>query len=115
DTIADSDAQGPAGPPFPDDHADDGRGDTGHLQKVGGDKLSLAALLGADAGIGARGVDQADDRQAELGSDPHLDECLAVCIRMGTTVEALRPLLGGVSLLMADEHDPEVAEPREAG
>ena len=34
-----------------------------HLEQVAGDGLALAALLGADPGIGARRVDQRDDRQ----------------------------------------------------
>ena len=50
DAVADADAQGAAGPPFPDDHADDRRLQPRHLQQVRGDELGLAAFLGADAG-----------------------------------------------------------------
>ena len=37
--IADPDPQCPAGPPFPDHHADDRRRQTGHLSQVVGDTV----------------------------------------------------------------------------
>ena len=54
----------------------------GHLQQAGGDELGLAALLGADARIAPGRVDQADDRQLELGGQLHLVERLAIPLRM---------------------------------
>ena len=78
-------------------------------------ELGLAALLGADAGIGARRVDQADDRQAELRGQLHLVERLAVALGMGAAEEALVALLERAALLVADEHHLEVVEPGEAG
>src|SRR5262249_53988529 len=50
DTVADADTQGAPRAALPNDHTDDGRLETGHLQQVGGDKRRLATLLGADAG-----------------------------------------------------------------
>ena len=49
-----------------------------------GDHLGLAALLGADARIGAGRVDEADDRQAVLGGQLHLGQRLAIALGMGT-------------------------------
>ena len=115
DAVADADAQSTAGAPLPDHHADDRRRQARHLQQAGGDELRLAAFLGADAGVGAGRVDQADDRQAELGRQAHLVQRLAIALRMSAAVEALGALLQRVPLLMADQHDAEIAQPGEAG
>ena len=105
----------PPEPPSPITTQIDRRRQPRHLQHVGGDELGLAALLGADAGIGAGRVDQADDRQTKLGRQLHLLERLAIALGMGAAVEALAAFLERVALLMADEHDAIIAEPGEAG
>ena len=76
----------PSAPPraaFADHDADDRRGQPRHLEHRVGDHLGLAALLGADARIGARRVDQADDRHVELGGQLHLGHGLAIALGMG--------------------------------
>src|SRR5262249_33234953 len=113
--VADADAQRPAGAPLADHDAHDGRLQPRHLHEVVGDQLRLPALLRADARVGAPRVDQADDRQPELGRHAHAAQRLAVALRVGAAVEALAALLGGPALLVPQEHDAVIAQPGEAG
>src|ERR1019366_2740020 len=115
DAVADADAERSAGASFADDDADDRGLDARHLKQVGRDELSLAALLGADAWIGAFGIDQADDRQLELGGQLHLVESLAIALWMSAAVHALILLLGGAPFLLANQHDAMIADACEAG
>ena len=55
-------------------------------------------------GAGAGRVDERDDRQAELGRQPHLQECLPIAFRVGTAEIAGRALGQVLALLVADEH-----------
>ena len=64
DPVAQADPQGPAGAPLADHEADDRGVDPAHRHQGLGDGQGLAALLGGDPGVGARGVDEGDDRQA---------------------------------------------------
>ena len=57
----------------------------------------------------------ADDRQAELLRQPHLHERLAIAFGMRTAEIAFLALGQVFPLLMADEHDLDVVEVREAG
>src|SRR5262249_22125449 len=115
DAVADADAERAAGAPFPDNNADNRRRQAGHLEQIDRDELSLAALLGADARIRPRRVDQADDRQAELRSETHLVERFAIALGMSATVQALVTFLEGMPLLVADEQDAMIAEAGGAG
>src|SRR5262245_60261655 len=115
DPVADADAERPAGAAFPDDDANYRRGQPRHLQNAGRDELGLPALLGADTRVSPWRVDQADDRQAKLGGEPHLLHRLAIPFRVCAAVEALAPLFQRVPLLMADDQDAGVTEPGEAG
>ena len=72
------------------------------------------ALLGAEPGIGARRVDQRDDRRAELGGQLHQPERLAVALGMRHAEVALEVLLGVAALLVPDDHHRDAAEPRPA-
>ena len=108
--VADADAQRAAGAPLADHHADDRGADLAHLHQVLGDDRRLAALLGRDARIGARGVDERDDRQAELGGEPHLQQGLAIALGVGAAEVAGGPLGQVLALLVADEHDLQVVE-----
>ena len=86
-----------------------------HLVHVLGDDLRLAAFLGADARIGAGRVDQADDRQAVLRGQLHLEDRLAVALGMGTAEVAGAPFFVGAALLMADDQHLVLIELGEAG
>src|SRR5512139_3269499 len=65
-SVADADRQRTARAPLADDGANDRRLQLGHHVEVARDRLGLAALLGADARVSARGVDQGNDGQTEL-------------------------------------------------
>ncbi len=61
-------------------------------------------------GIGPGRVDERDDRQAELGGQPHLHQRLAIAFGMGAAEVAGLALRQVLPLLMADEHDLDVVE-----
>ena len=75
----------------------------------------LAAFLGRDSGVGARRVDERDDRQAEFLRQPHFHERLAIALGMSTAEVAFLALGQVFPLLMADEHDLDVVQVGEAG
>ena len=104
-----------AGAPLADDDADDRRVELAHLHQVLGDDRRLPALLGLDAGVSAGGVDEADDRQPELGREPHLQQGLAIALRVGAAEVAGGPLGEVLALLVADEHHLLLAEVAQAG
>src|SRR5262245_20350261 len=98
----------------PDDHRD-----VGHAELEAGlgrarDRFRLAALLGADARIGALGVDQRQNRDAETVSHLHQSNRLAIALRPRHAEIVLEPLLGGRALLVADDADALAAEAAEA-
>ena len=79
-----------------------------------GDRLGLAALLGALAGVGAGGVDEGDDRQAEAVGEVHQPDRLAVALGAGHAEVARDARAGVVALLVADHHHGAVVEAGEA-
>ena len=100
---------------FADADDDHGHGEARHLAEVAGDGFGLAALLGVDAGIGAGGVEEGDDRAAELAGDLHGAEGLAIALGLGHAEVAEELLFGVAALLLADEHDGAAFELRHAG
>ena len=62
DPVGDAERERAARAALADDHGDDGRRQRRHLEDVARHRLGLAALLGAEAGVGARRVDERDDR-----------------------------------------------------
>ena len=71
-------ASAPPEPPSPTITATLGTpSDRRHVGRAG-DRLGLAALLGVDAGKGAGGVDQRNDRQAEAVGEFHQPRRLAI-------------------------------------
>ena len=94
-----------------DHHRDARRRQRRHLQDVAGQRLGLAPLLRAQAGIGARRVDQGDDRALELGGQLHQPERLPVALRVGHAEVALEVFLGVAALLVADHHDRHAGQP----
>ena len=83
--------------------------------RFSGDGLGLAALLGADARVGARRVDEGDDRAAEALGQLHQAQRLAVALGARHAEVALHVLLGGAPLLVADHEHRLAVEAGEAG
>ena len=104
-------ASAPPGAALADHHRDGGRRQHRHLEDVPGQRLRLTALLGAEAGIGARRVDERDDRGAELGGELHEAERLPVALRVRHPEVALEILLGVPALLVTDHHHRHTGEP----
>ena len=102
DPIAHADAQGAARSAFANHHADDRRLQPGHLEHALGDHERLAAFLGADARVGARRIDERDDRQPVFGGHPHLRHRFAVTLGLRTAEIAGRPLLDRSPFLLSD-------------
>src|SRR5437899_2385526 len=114
DPIAHPDRERAPATALPRDDGDDGRTEGGHLAEVPCDRLRLAPLLGADAGVRAGRVDEAEDRLAELLGELHEAERLAIALGV-RHAEVARDLLTRVApLLVADDDDPLSLEPRQA-
>ncbi|GJE72516.1 hypothetical protein CHKEEEPN_4073 [Methylorubrum podarium] len=97
----------------------DDDGDVRHAEREAGfrgagDGFGLAALLGLDAGEGAGGVDEGEDRQAEAVGGLHQPHRLAVALGPGHAEIVPQPRLGGRALLLADHADRAAAEAPEA-
>ena len=88
-----------------------GRRECGHLQNAAGQGFRLPPLLRAESWIGARRVDEGDDRSAELGSQLHEAERLAVSLRVRHAEIALEILLGVPPLLVPDHHHRDAGQP----
>ena len=90
-------------PPSPQTMTMIGTSSMHHLAQVDGDRLGDAALLGLDARVRRRRVDEHDDRPAELLGQLHHAQRLAVALgpRVAEVAEDL--LLGVAALLVADD------------
>ena len=75
----------------------------------------MTALLGADARVGPRRVDEGDDRQLQLLRELHLLERLAVALWMSAAEVAGEAVLYGLTLTVADEQEAGFAHGGEAG
>src|SRR5690606_28545691 len=80
-----------------------------------GDHLCLAALLGADAWIRAWRIDEAKHRHLILGRHAHLQDRLAVTLRMRAAIKTLLAFLERLAFLMADDHHFVFVQLGEAG
>ena len=105
DAVADADSQGAARAALADHDADDRRAEPRHFQHRLGDDLGLAAFLGADAGIRAAGVDQANDGHVELGRQMHGSHRLAIALGVGVAVVAEVPFLERLAFLVSDDEN----------
>ena len=112
--VADGDRERAARAAFADDGDDDRHAQPRHLVEVAADRLGLAALLGADAGIGAGRVDEREERQAELLGELHQPQRLAIALGPRHAEVAVDLLLGVAALLVADHHARDAVEAREA-
>jgi len=115
DAVADGDAQRAAAAAFPVDDDDDRRVERGHLAQVERDGLGDATLLGLDARVGGRRVDEREDRPAELLGQLHRPQRLPVALRPGVAEIAVDLLLRvAAPLVMADDQHGLVLVAREA-
>jgi hypothetical protein len=80
-----------------------------------GDRTALAVLLGRDARVCPRGVDQAEDREAVAVGDLHRAHRFSVALGEGHPELPFRPLLDVATLLLADEDDGAPVEAAEPG
>jgi hypothetical protein len=112
---AHGDPQRTAGAALADDDADHRHAEAAHLAQVDRDALGLPALLGTDAGIGARRVDERDDRQLPLLGQPHLLHRLAVALRVRAAEVAGEAVLDRLPLAMADQQEAFAAHRRQPG
>ena len=78
--VGHADGQRAARAALADDGGDDRHLELRHLEDVAADGFGLAALLGADAGIGAGRVDEGEHRQPELLGQLHQAQRLAVAL-----------------------------------
>jgi hypothetical protein len=67
--------------------------------------FGLPAFLGADAGIGAGGVDQGDDREGQTSRPVSCSAGPCDTLRGGQAERTADLFLGIAALVMADEHD----------
>ena len=78
--IGSGDGDGAARSALADDHADHRHPERQAAIRGTGDRLGLAALFGADAGIGAGRIDQRQHRQSEFVGQIHQPDRLAIAL-----------------------------------
>src|SRR5579885_3045875 len=104
EAVADPDGERAAGAALARDDGNDRDAEHGHLEEVTGDRLALAALFGADPGVGALRINQRYERQSEALRQPHQPQSLAIALGLRHAVIAPHTLLRIAALLMADDH-----------
>ncbi len=114
DLVRDADGQCAAGAALADHRGDDGHFQLRHLEDVAADGLGLAALLGVDAGVGARRVHEGEHGQPEFLGRFHEAQGLAVALGAAHAEVAGGALLGVAPLLVAEHHAGMAVEAREA-
>ena len=85
-----------------------------HLENVAANGLGLTTLLGVDAGVGARRIDEGEHRQLELLGGLHQAQGLAVALGLAHAKVAQRALLGVATLLVAQHHAGLAIETRQS-
>ena len=93
--VAHGNGESSAGAAFADDRGDHGNAQFGKLIDVAADGFGLIALFRVNAGIGARGVDEREDRQTELFGKLHQTQSLAVAFGLGHAEVAARAFAAG--------------------
>ena len=85
-----------------------------HLAQIVGDGLGLPALFRMDAGVGAVGIDQGEDRAAEFFRKLHHPDRFAIALRMRRAEVAVDALLHVAALLGGDDQHFFAVKPRHA-
>ena len=111
DPVGHRDGQGAARAALADDHADDRHAEPAHHLEVGGDGLGLAALLGADARVGARGVHEGEEGPAEPLGQLHQPPRLPVTLGTGHPEVPEHVLLRVPALLVPHQHHRPPVQP----
>ena len=101
DAVGAGDSNSTSRAAFPDDHRDNRHAERKAFLGRTGDGLGLAALLGADARIGARGIDQRDQRQAEAIARS-TEECLGLTVPMVAVIVGEGGSGGAVAIASAN-------------
>ena len=102
--VRDAHPQGASAAAFTDHGGDDRHGDPEPLHDRRRDRGGDAALLRARAGVRPRGVDERDDREAELRRVMRQPQRLAVSLGMHHPPVPRHALLQAAPLLVAEEH-----------
>ena len=113
-TVAGGKRDGAAGPALADDAGNHRGGKPQAGTDGAGDGFGLAALLGTAPGIGARRIDEAENRKPEAAGKIHQPRRLAVALGPRHAEIALDTLLGGASLFGAHDHHGLATEPGHA-
>ncbi len=108
-------ASAPPDEPSPITHATTGTRQAHERELRAGDRAGLAALLGADAGGGAGGVDQRHDREAQPAGEREHPHRLAVALGARHAEVAVGALLQVAALLVSHEGHRLAAERPDAG
>src|SRR5438270_13017963 len=80
-----------------------------------GERAALSVLLGSDARIGARSVDERHEGEAVPLRELHQPDRLAIALRMRGAEVAVQAVLQVASLLVADETDRAAVEAADPG
>jgi hypothetical protein len=97
---------------FADHDRDDRYLEPRHFAQIDRDRLGLAALLRAEAGVRAHRVDERHDRHAKALRELHQPERLAVALGVRHAEAAQQILLRVAALLLADHHHRLAVEER---
>ena len=112
--VADADGERAAGAALADDDADDGHVEAGHHLEADRDRLGLAALLGVDARVRARRVDEADHRPVEALRELHQPQRLAIPLGARHAEASHHIFFGGATFLVAEDQHRLAVEAGEA-
>ena len=110
ETVGNPNPQGTTGTTFTDHRGKNRHPQAEHLAQVESDRFALALLFRQHTGVGTRGVDKAEDRQAEAIGVIHQPHGLAVAPWGGHAEIAGHVFLGIATLLMAQQHHPLVTD-----
>ena len=114
DAVGGGDGDGATGAAFADDDRDRRHLEPQTRRDRAGDGLGLAAFLGIDAGEGAGGVDERDQRHLETVGKFHQAHRLAVALGPHGTEIVLEAARGVGTLFLAEDSDRFPAETGEA-
>ena len=113
--VGDGDRDRPAGATLADDARDRRDPETNHRKLGAGNPAALAMLLGLDARICARRVDERDHRETVPVRELHDPHRLPIALGVGHPEVPVRSLPDVTTFLVPDERDRPAVEPPEPG